>query len=123
MAWDQDPVRSPARPKPGAPLCAAADLPPGAVKRFVYRDGEHSFRALLVHSQWGIRGYVDWCSHQGIPLQDDRDDIIVQEGLLVCAWHFARYSAETGLGVDGPCVGGLPVWEILVGEDGVVRTA
>ena len=123
MAYSGDSLRNPARPGPGVALCPAAEIGPGAVRRFVFHLGGDRFRALLVRSDAGLRGYVDWCAHLGIPLQDDRDEILRQDGLLVCAWHMARYDPATGAGVDGPCVGGLPLWPIEVGEDGVVRTA
>jgi nitrite reductase/ring-hydroxylating ferredoxin subunit len=77
----------------------------------------------VVHSPAGLRGYVNWCAHVGVHLQDDRDEIIREDGLIVCAWHWARYDPSTGAGVDGPCVGSLPPWPIAMGEDGVVRTA
>jgi nitrite reductase/ring-hydroxylating ferredoxin subunit len=111
-----------AQPGAGVALCPADAVAIGQARRFRYVVGPAVFRGLLVRTQTGLRGFVDWCAHQDLPLQDDRDDIIRQDGLLVCAWHWARYDPEDGRGVDGPCVGRLLPWPVEIGADGMVRT-
>lgn len=119
----QDPARHPDRPPPGVVLCPAADLAPDAIRRFQFGRGRDPFRAFVVMTEAGVRGYADWCPHQHLQLQDDRDEIMRQEGLIVCQWHLARFSPLDGKAVDGPCLGqGLPPWPVTVGADGLVRT-
>jgi nitrite reductase/ring-hydroxylating ferredoxin subunit len=119
----QDPVNNPHRPASGTELCPAAEVAPGVIKRFRWGPADKGFRAFLIQSHGEVRGYIDWCPHWGIPLQDERDEIFQEQGLVVCAWHWARYSPQDGKGVDGPTYEGLRGWAVMVGEDGLVRTA
>lgn len=118
-----DPDANPARPAAGTPLCPADALPPGKIRRFLFKADGREFRGLVIQARGEVRGYIDWCPHQGIALQDDRDDIFIQEGLIVCAWHWARFSAVDGKAADGPGFEGLHLWPVRVDADGVIRTA
>ena len=118
-----DPDTNPARPPAGTALCNAAEVPPGKIKRFLFSANGREFRGLLIQARGAVRGYIDWCPHVGIALQDDRDDIFITEGLITCAWHWARFSAVDGKAVDGPGFEGLHRWPVEVGADGIVRTA
>lgn len=119
----RDPDANPGRPGAGTALCRVEDVPPGKVKRFLFQANDRAFRGLLIQVQGEVRGYVDWCPHLGVALQDDRDEIFVQEGLITCAWHLAHFSPVDGKSVDGPGFEGLHPWPVEVGADGVIRTA
>lgn len=123
MTDTTNPFRNPHRPAAGARLCAAAEVAEGEIRRFVYGASEPRFRAFLIRTHAGLHGFMDWCGHLGLPLQDDRDPIMRSDGLIMCAWHMARFNPDTGAPVDGPCVGGLPSWPIEIDEYGVVWTA
>jgi nitrite reductase/ring-hydroxylating ferredoxin subunit len=117
------PDGNPNRPPPGTELCRLDEMASGAIRRFRWGPYESGFRALIINTPAGIKGYVDWCPHQGLPLQDERDDIFIDEGLIVCAWHWARFRPEDGKGCDGYTFEGLHPWPVEVGADGIIRTS
>lgn len=117
-----DPDGNPHRPPAGTELCRLADLPAGAIRRFRWGPYDGGFRAFLIQADSGVKGYLDWCPHQGIPLQDERDDIFIDQGLIACAWHWARFCPKDGKGVDGQAFEGLHAWAVEVGAGGVIRT-
>lgn len=123
MDYIHDPDANPGRPPAGTQLCRIEDVPPGKIKRFLFKADDREFRGLLIQAGGAVKGYVDWCPHWGVALQDDRDDIFIQEGLIACAWHWARFSPVDGKSIDGPGFEGLHRWPVEVGSDGAIRTA
>ncbi|MFM2244615.1 MAG: hypothetical protein RL071_689 [Pseudomonadota bacterium] len=90
-------------------VCAAADLPPGAL-----RARGPVFAARLADGR--LVAYDKACPHQGYPLSQGS----VCEGVLTCAWHNWKFSLETGearLGEEG--LRPQRVWE----EDGAIFVA
>lgn len=55
------------------------------------------------------------CTHEDLPL----DGGTVEDGVLTCPWHGARYDVRTGRVLALPAVRPLPVFEVRV-EDGQV---
>lgn len=100
--WRDDP----GAPSPGTPVCAAADLPEGAARGFVFGEGGERFELLLARGAGGVFGYVNQCPHQFTPLDIWPDRLLSADGReLVCATHGARFRVEDGQCVSGPCVG------------------
>lgn len=103
------------------PLSALAD--PGA-RNFVLQIDDAYFHGFVVRLRDQVRGYVDRCPHQGLPLAQKLDGYLTPDGkLITCGWHGALFRPEDGVCVGGPCAGGrLTEWPVRV-EDGLVKTA
>lgn len=57
------------------------------------------------------------CTHEDLPL----DGGTVEDGVLTCPWHGARYDVRTGRVLALPAVRPLRVYRSRVDEDGRVR--
>jgi len=88
---------------------AAADLPPGGMRRVTFDDLD----VLLAHTTNGIVATDDRCPHMAAPLS-----LGALDGCLVdCPLHSGRFDLATGLPTRMPTTGGLdaggtywPVW-------------
>jgi nitrite reductase/ring-hydroxylating ferredoxin subunit len=74
---------------------AAADLPPGAVRR----AGEWAVGRLDGTAGGGYFAVSRRCRHQ---LADLSAGSVDADGCLVCPWHQSRYDVTTGAMVTGP---------------------
>lgn len=57
------------------------------------------------------------CTHEDLPL----DGGTVEDGVLTCPWHGARYDVRTGRVLALPAVRPLQVYRSRVDDDGRVR--
>lgn len=103
------------------PLDQIAD--PGA-RNYVLRIGDKHFHGFVVRRGGEAFGYVDRCPHAGLPLAQELDRYLTEDGgLISCSWHGALFEIATGACVGGPCVGArLSSWPVRV-EDGRIMTA
>ena len=115
---------NPARPGPGVPLCALADLADPGSKGFRFREDGKMFAGFVVQVGGQIRGYVDSCPHAGWPLAAWDDRYLTREGdLILCGGHAALFRPLDGLCVVGPCADQkLTPWPVQV-VDGQILTA
>jgi nitrite reductase/ring-hydroxylating ferredoxin subunit len=94
---------------PFAPVFAAEDLPPGAMRRVTFGDLD----ILVAHTSEGIVAIDDRCPHMAAPLS-----LGVLEGCLIaCPLHSGQFDLATGDPTRMPTTGGLdadgayhPVW-------------
>lgn len=94
QAWQNLPFA----PAPGTIVCPLSTLS-GAVASFDL-DG---FPLIVVRSAHGLRGYVNACPHQYLPLDWRSKSILSADGrVLRCSNHAAGFDAATGIGIDGP---------------------
>jgi nitrite reductase/ring-hydroxylating ferredoxin subunit len=102
------------------PLDLIAD--PGS-RGFVLQLRAGRFHGFVVRRDGEVRGYVDRCPHQGLPLAQQLDAYLAPVGNLIqCSWHGALFAIEDGACVGGPCFGaGLTPWPVQV-RDGVIVT-
>ncbi len=106
-------------PAEGAEICPLAEIPdPGT--RCLSLGG---FPLLLVRSGGALRGYVNACPHQYLPLDHKGPKLLSADGkVLRCTSHAAGFLVETGEGVEGPGAGlALDPVPVSAGADGVVR--
>jgi nitrite reductase/ring-hydroxylating ferredoxin subunit len=111
---------NPARPGPGARLCALADIADPGARGFTFRDGEALFAGFVVRQAGEVRGYEDHCPHAGMPLALMPDRYLTREGdLILCASHGALFRPTDGQCIGGPCAGkALTAWPVrLTGDD------
>jgi nitrite reductase/ring-hydroxylating ferredoxin subunit len=103
------------------PLDQIAD--PGA-RNYVLQIGDKRFHGFVVRRGGEAFGYVDRCPHAGLPLAQELDRYLTEDGgLISCSWHGALFEIATGACVGGPCVGArLSPWPVQV-EDGRITTA
>jgi nitrite reductase/ring-hydroxylating ferredoxin subunit len=64
------------------------------------------FPLLLVRVGAAVKGYVNMCPHQYLPLDYRGGQLLSKEGTkLMCSAHGAMFDAETGMGVAGEGLG------------------
>lgn len=86
----------------GAPFVralAAADLPPGSMRRVTFGDLD----LLLAHTSGGIVAVDDRCPHMSAPLSLGELDGCV----VACPLHEGRFDLASGNPVQMPTTGGL----------------
>jgi nitrite reductase/ring-hydroxylating ferredoxin subunit len=120
MRTDPD---NPARPAPGAVLCALDDIPSPGAKGFRFRQDDALFAGFVVRHGETIVGYVDSCPHAGWPMASFAGRYLTRENeLILCGGHAALFRIEDGVCVAGPCPGQrLVPWPVHV-QAGVVHT-
>jgi nitrite reductase/ring-hydroxylating ferredoxin subunit len=91
-------------PAPGT-LVARVSTLSGAQAMTVTTD-RGDFPLLLVVTEDGIKGYVNACPHQFLPLDYRSPRLLSQNGTrLMCSAHGAMFDATTGQGVAGEGLG------------------
>lgn len=108
----------------GVALCTLDMISDPGARNVVLQIDEAYFHGFLVRSGDQVRGYVDRCPHQGMPLAQKLDQYLTPDGSLInCSWHGALFRIEDGACVGGPCTGAkLTPWPVKV-DGGIVRTA
>lgn len=96
----------------------------GTARNFVLQCRSGRFHGFLIRRNDRVVGYVDRCPHAGLPLAHSLDDYLTpDEEFIVCDWHGAIFSIESGYCVGGPCAGKrLTRWPVEV-LDGWIVTA
>jgi len=107
---------------PGVTLGPLALIEDGKARNFVLEMRAGRFHGFVVRRGEEVRGYVDRCPHQGLPLARDLDDYLTQDrSLIACSWHGALFRIDDGACVGGPCAGaGLTPWPVTVSEGNIV---
>lgn len=93
-------------PESGTVLCPSADVADGHTKCLVLRSDGKEFPLLLIRRDGIVRGFVNACPHQYLPLNYRSDEILSPDGTrLLCTAHDAMFDAESGTclsaGLDG----------------------
>jgi nitrite reductase/ring-hydroxylating ferredoxin subunit len=117
-------IANPARPGPGEPLCALAEIADPGARGFTFREGEALFAGFVVRQDGEVRGYEDRCPHAGMPLALTPHRYLTREGdLILCVSHGALFRPVDGMCVGGPCAGrALTPWPVRL-EGGDLVTA
>jgi len=99
-------------------LCASHELALGASIRFPFRRGEgFAFRT----ASGAVRAFVNVCPHRGQPVDVGDGRLFLPDGALECQAHGARFEADGGRCVGGPCAPGDALTPLRVMEgDGEV---
>jgi nitrite reductase/ring-hydroxylating ferredoxin subunit len=89
---------------------------------------EHNSRTIegfIVKNDGSYYAYSNSCPHTGSPLDwVDHQFLDIDETLIQCAVHDARFIIDTGECVFGPCPGeSLEKLDILVQQDGIYLQA
>lgn len=95
-------------------VAAVADVPPGALLG-VEAAGR---RICLANVDGEIYALQDNCSHRDFPLSAGE----LEDAVLTCAWHGARFDVCTGRALSLPAVRPVRTYEVRV-EDGQIYVA
>lgn len=95
----------PAGPAAARPICNLADLHDGAARGFdPMNRGRDS--VFAVRRGQTVRLWADRCPHHGTPMPWRKDAYLNAAGdRIVCAAHGALFEIDSGLCVQGPCLG------------------
>ncbi len=97
-------------------LADVADLPEGALLGVRRSDG---FDVCLFNDRGTIGAVGNECTHAAFMLSEGA---LLDDGILECAWHGARFDCHTGDVCRGPAEEPVPVLDVRV-EDGRVMVA
>ncbi len=80
------------------------------VSRFVFftkrpTRGAKRLRGVLVDVGGTIRAWENVCPHVPVRLDRPGEEVLLDNGTIVCQQHAAMFDADTGLCTAGPCVG------------------
>ena len=117
--------RNPAQPLPGTTLCLLDDIPQAGAKGFVFREGEALFAGFILREGSQVRGFIDRCPHNGMPLSALPNQYLTRDGrFIICSGHGALFMKGDGACVAGPCEGEvLETWVVTVKDDLTVIAA
>lgn len=105
-------------------LCRAEEISEGAARGFLIGEGADRIDVVVVRRNGRLRGYINSCPHQAMPLETFPDRFLNGDGsLFVCSTHGARFRVEDGYCVSGPCLGKALTAIAVEVADGVVRVA
>ncbi len=87
-------------------LCAAADVPDGSGRGFVFGTGTGRRAVFVIRRGPDVYAYENSCPHVGTPLDWIPDQFLDRDGShILCSTHGALFRIEDGHCVSGPCAG------------------
>ncbi len=92
-------------------VCQVSDLKVGEMRQFSVADKE----ILLAKTESGVSAIAAHCSHYGAPLAKG----VLHNGRIVCPWHNACYSADTGTHLSAPGRDNLAKFPVQIESDTV----
>jgi nitrite reductase/ring-hydroxylating ferredoxin subunit len=82
------------------------EIPEQQGKEFRFGTGLFPFRMFVVRREGQVWGYVNSCPHLYAPLNFRPDAFLTyDQAYILCAVHHALFEVESGLCLDGPCIG------------------
>ena len=79
-----------------------------------YQVGDH--RVALVRYQGTVYAIEDLCPHANASMAFGP----VEEGCLICPWHYAAFDLATGEARGGPVDRGVPTYEVIEENDQIL---
>lgn len=111
----------PGAPPPGTALCGDVEIADGDARVVAFGRGWPPFEVIVVRERGRLRGYVNECPHQPLPLNVDA--LRATGGELLCDHHPARFRFADGLCTAGPCAGSSLVSVPLEVRNGTIVIA
>jgi nitrite reductase/ring-hydroxylating ferredoxin subunit len=97
---------NPARPAPGAALCAVEAIKPGGAIALEFAAGDARFSMIVARTPDGVFAYENVCPHARSPLERPDGRVVVHEQrFIVCSAHGASFQMSDGRCVAGPGLG------------------
>ena len=91
------------------PVAKVSELPPGEMKLVV----ANRERLLLANVDGAFHILSDTCTHARASLTQG----FLEDAIVECPLHFARFDVRTGAFIDGPFTTGVPRYETTVRGD------
>lgn len=91
------------------PVAKISDVPPGEMKLVV----ANRERLLLANVDGAFHILSDTCTHARASLTQG----FLEDAIVECPLHFARFDVRTGAFIDGPFTTGVPRYETTVRGD------
>jgi len=91
------------------PVAKVSDVPPGEMKLVV----ANRERLLLANVDGAFHVISDTCSHTRASLTQG----FLEDAVVECPLHFARFDVRTGAFIDGPLATDVPRYETTVRGD------
>lgn len=96
----------PNAPETGTRLCTLAEIDDGAALMLTLGSTAPTFDMLVLRSGSSLFGYLNRCSHFGVPLANQQKHLRYQpHEHFQCNVHYARYNWTDGRCVSGECAG------------------
>jgi nitrite reductase/ring-hydroxylating ferredoxin subunit len=92
-------------PDPDRRIAPLDAVPADTTYLFTLRDGDGPQEAVLVRTDDGVAGWLNYCRHLLDVRLDKGSGAPMRDGELVCANHGAYFEADTGHCTFGPCEG------------------
>lgn len=92
-------------------VAAAAAVPPGEARGFEVEGRE----IVLCNMDGEIHALEGMCTHEHLPLDGGE----IEDGVMTCEWHGARFDVLSGRALSLPATQGLRTYDTRV-EDGRV---
>lgn len=90
----------------GVVLCRFDEMADPGARGFEVELSGNDLDVIVVRKADRVHGYLNRCPHQGTPLETFPDRFLTRDGdHLICSTHGARFRAQDGLCVAGPCKG------------------
>lgn len=102
-------------------ICGHELLSDPGSRGFSIDQNNQTVEGFIVKSNGSYFAYRNACPHTGAPLDwVEHQFLDLDEALIQCAVHDARFFIDTGVCVFGPCPGeSLEKLDILVQQDGI----
>jgi nitrite reductase/ring-hydroxylating ferredoxin subunit len=106
---------------PDRRITSLGSVPADTTYLFTVRDeGGERREAVLVRTDDGVRGWLNYCRHLIDVRLDKGSGAPMRDGELVCANHGAYFEADTGYCTFGPCEGATLETVAVAVDDGDV---
>jgi len=92
-------------PDPDRRIAPLDAVPADTTYLFTLHDGDDHREAVLVRTDDGVSGWLNYCRHLLDVRLDKGSGAPMRDGELVCANHGAYFEADTGYCTFGPCEG------------------
>jgi nitrite reductase/ring-hydroxylating ferredoxin subunit len=110
-------------PDPDRRIASLDAVPAETTYLFTLSDGDDAREAVLVRTDDGVAGWLNYCRHLLDVRLDKGSGAPMRDGELVCANHGAYFEADTGYCTFGPCEGAaLEPVEVAVVDGDVYLT-
>lgn len=87
-------------------VCRFDELSDPGCREFRIGGGDWPFKGFVVRLGDDVYAYQNFCVHVGHPLNWQPDRFLTEDGTqIICSSHGAVYEIDSGICVEGPCVG------------------
>ncbi len=94
-------------------ICLDSDLSEGDIKAFHLKKGS----LVLVRQNGNIFAVQETCTHDDFSMEDG---YLVEDGIIECAAHGARFRMENGDAIEMPATEPLETYEVRI-NDGMIE--